>query len=299
MLYGGLREGSATMLAGGSGTGKTLIGLQFIMAAAARGERCVIAGFQENPRHLEDVASGFGWDLAAVKEKGLLEHLYRSPVEIQPDRHFHKIRQAVDRPGPDGPTRLLLVDSMKDIEAGTADADRYRDFLYSMVMAIKSKGVTLLMTNEIPELFGPFQFSEYGVSFITDSIIVLRYVELGGSMTRAISVMKMRGSQHSKEIREFEITSEGLRLLDPIKAYTGVITGIPAGGGSPGVRHLPGQARFVVETLKRLGPSDSVSLASECEMEPSGVRAELDALEQQGLVLRVPEAGRDLFRVVG
>ncbi|WP_171183176.1 ATPase domain-containing protein [Alienimonas chondri] len=292
MLHGGLQEGTAAMLAGGSGTGKTLIGLQFIVAAAARGERSVIAGFQENPNHLEQVAAGFGWDLAGLKRKGLLEHLYRSPVEIQPDRHFHAIREAIDR----GDTKLLLVDSMKDIEAGTADADRYRDFLYSMVMAIKGKGVTLLLTNEIPELFGPFQFSEYGISFITDAILVLRYVELGGSMTRALSVMKLRGSRHSKEIREFEINDEGLHLLDPITAYTGVMTGVPTGTDSPTLRHLPESARAVIGTLKRIGPADAAAVAAGVNADPATVQAELSLLEQQGLVLKISRDGNSVYR---
>jgi circadian clock protein KaiC len=236
MMGGGLPAGSATMLAGGAGTGKTLLGLHFVMAAAHRGESSVIVSYQETPVQLVQIARSFGWDLPDLIRRGLIRYLYQSPVEIQPDIHLFEIHQAVQETG----ARLVMIDSLKDLEIATPDKTRYKDYIYSLVQGFKSKGVTMLMTNEIVELFGPFSLSEYGVSFIADNVVLLRYVEMAGRMSRAISVMKMRGSQHSKEICEFEITGGGLTLLAPIRAYSGVLTGMP--------RHSPGTERELVQT---------------------------------------------------
>ena len=108
--------------------------------------------------------------------------------------------------------------------------------------------------------------------------------------------MKMRGSRHSKEIREFEITSDGLQLLDPIRAYTGVITGIPAGGDSQALRHLPAEARGVIETLRRQGPADCDAVAKAAGLDPDLVRRELVQLEQQGLVLLIRRGDAVVYR---
>ncbi len=224
LIGGGLPTGSATMLAGGAGTGKTLLALHFLMAAAARGEPGIIVSYQETPVQLAQIAKGFGWDLERLKDQKLIHYLYRSPVEIQPDIHLCEIHDAVDRSG----TRLVMIDSLKDLEIATPDKARYKDYMYSLVQGFKQRGVTLLMTNEILELFGPFALSEYGVSFIADNVFLLRYVELPGRMGRALSVMKMRGSQHSKEIFEFEITGNGFTLMEPIRAFSGVLTGTPS-----------------------------------------------------------------------
>ncbi len=222
MLGGGLPRGSATMVAGSAGTGKTLMGLHFITEGAARGEPGVIVTFQENPMQLRGIARSFGWDLAALEEQGLLFHLYHSPVEIQPDIHAGRVKAAVEKVG----ARRVLIDSIKDIEIATPDKVRYKDYIYSLINGLKMENITTLLTNEIPELFGPFRLSEHGVSFIADNVILLRYVELAGRMGRAINIMKVRGSQHSKEIRAFEITDEGLRIGEPIR-MTGVLTGSP------------------------------------------------------------------------
>ena len=171
---------------------------------------------------LRGIALSFGWDFHDLEERGLLVHLYHSPVEIQPDIHAGRVKAAVEKVG----ARRVLIDSIKDIEIATPDKVRYKDYIYSLINGFKMKNITTLLTNEIPELFGPFRLSEHGVSFIADNVILLRYVELAGRMGRAINVMKVRGSQHSKEIREFDITDEGLRIGEPIR-MTGVLTGSP------------------------------------------------------------------------
>lgn len=281
MLHGGLPSGSATMVAGGAGTGKTLLGLHFVAAAAARGEPSVIVSYQETPAQLIEIARGFGWDLPAMSENGLLNYIYRSPVEIQPDMHFSEVREAIERTK----ARLVLIDSLKDLEIATPDKTRYKDYIYSLVNELKVRGVTVLLTNEIMELFGPFTLSEHGVSFIADNVLLLRYVEMAGRMSRALSVMKMRGSQHSKEIHEFEITEKGVRLLSPIRAVTGVLTGMPALAEYGTILNLPARAQRVLEALRQIGPARLEELAGRTDLPAEEIRSELELLRQQGLVL--------------
>jgi circadian clock protein KaiC len=292
MLWGGLPAGSATMIAGGAGTGKTLLGLHFVAAAAARGVSSLIVSYQETPGQFTQIARSFGWDLPALQARGLVRYVYRSPVEIQPDIHFAEVREVVQAAG----ARLVLLDSLKDLEIATPDKTRFKDYIYSLVNEFKSQGVTLLLTNEIMELFGPFTLSEHGVSFIADNVLLLRYVELAGRMSRALSVMKMRGSQHSKEIFEFEIDDRGVKLLSPIRAVTGVLTGMPAVGDAGALLHLPGPARMIVQTLQRAGQSGLAELARLTGLTPEDLRRELGSLQQQGLVLVVPREDGEQFK---
>jgi circadian clock protein KaiC len=291
MLGGGLPVGTATMVAGGAGTGKTLLGSHFVVAAAARGERSVIVSFQENPVQLNSISRGFGWNFDELKSQQLMTHLYHSPVELQPDIHFSKVREAVDRSG----AKLVLIDSLKDIEIATPDKIRYKDYIYSLISELKLRGVTTIVTNEIPELFGPFQLSEFGISFIADNVILLRYVELLGKMSRAINVMKVRGSQHSKEFREFEITSNGARILQPIRAFTGILTGTPTLNQQALFSGLPPRPRFLMEVLKQSGASDIAGLADVTGLRREAVTADLQWLRDHGWVAAIHDQGRELL----
>jgi circadian clock protein KaiC len=281
MLDGGLPPGTATMVAGGAGTGKTLLGMHFITAGAARGEPGVIVTFQENPAQLRQIARAFDWDLRALEEQGLLAHLYHSPVEIQPDIHTARVAEAVQRIG----ARRVLVDSLKDLEIATADKVRYKDYVYSLVNEFKRQGITTLLTNEIPELFGSFSLSEFGVSFIADNVILLRYVEMGGRMGRALNVLKVRGSQHDKEIRTFKITDQGICIGNAVRAATGVLTGTPVVGADWGWRELEPGERYAMEVLRAIGPATLAEAAATTMIPSDALEPLLQELSERGYVL--------------
>jgi circadian clock protein KaiC len=281
MLDGGLPEGSATMVAGGAGTGKTLMGLHFITSGAECGEPGVIVTFQENPAQLREIARAFGWDLRGLEEQGKIAHLYHSPVEIQPDIHTALVKEAVEQIG----ARRVLIDSLKDLEIATSDKVRFKDYVYSLVNELKRRSVTTLLTNEISELFGSFALSEFGVSFIADNVILLRYVEMGGRMGRALSVLKVRGSQHDKDIREFEITEQGLCIGKPIRAMTGVLTGNPVVGEEWGWRELEPGERYVMEILRDGGPATLAEMVAATMIPPDGLEPLLSELAERGYVL--------------
>jgi circadian clock protein KaiC len=223
MFKGGIPKGTVTLVAGGAGTGKTLLGLQFIIGGIQRGEPGVIISFQESPSQLYEIARGFGWELEEEEKKGKLKLLYTSPVELSVDEHAAYIKDAVDRIK----AERVLIDSLMDLEIATPNKVRYKDYVYSLANFFRSKGITSLMTNEIPELFGPVKLTSHGISFISDNVILLRYVELESHVARAINLLKARGIDHEKEIKEFEITSEGIKVLSTFGEYGGVLSGMP------------------------------------------------------------------------
>lgn len=292
LLTGGLPNGSATMLAGGAGTGKTLLGLHFILKGCDEGEPGVIVTFQENPSQLRRLAAGFGWDLASLEAQGRLKLVYSSPVEIQPDILANRLQAAVKRSG----ARRVLIDSLRDLEIATQNPTRYRDYVYSLVNDFKREGVTVLLTHEITELFGSFSLSEEGLSFISDNVILLRYVEMGGEISRAISVLKVRGSAHAKAILRYEINARGFVIGEPIRAATGVMTGLPVLASEGLLRHHSPQERYVVEMLSGLGTAPLQEIEARTGLSASVLTEMLDELRQQGLIVRFDKAGVTHYR---
>ncbi|HZD68044.1 MAG TPA: ATPase domain-containing protein [Actinomycetes bacterium] len=201
MLRDGYWPGAATLVAGPTGTGKTVAGLHFIFAGARRGEPGVVATLQENPTQLERVAQGFGWSLA---ENGV-ELLYRSVVDLYVDQWVYELLATIQRTG----ARRVLIDSLNDLAFGAADRARYHEYLYSLVQRCAREGVSLMMTLELMDLFHPARLSDLAVSHLADNVVVLRYLRWRSGLKRTLTVLKTRASLHEPEVREFTITPEG------------------------------------------------------------------------------------------
>jgi circadian clock protein KaiC len=291
MLEGGMPRGTATMIAGAAGTGKTLLGLHFITTGASQNEPGVIVTFQENPVQLREIARSFGWNLEAMEQQGLLVHLYQSPVEIQPDIHTDLVKESVQRVR----ARRVLIDSLRDLEIATPDKVRYRDYVYSLVEDFKRQGITTIITNEIAQLFGEFQLSDHGISFIADNVILLRYVELEGRVTRALNVLKVRGSSHSKTIWEFAINNDGVTIGQPVEAITGVLTGAPVVSELASQSGISPMARYILATLRNIGSSNLEDLQAHTALQHEHLVREMNALQQQGLVVMSGADGRTTY----
>jgi circadian clock protein KaiC len=204
MLEDGYWPGASTLIAGPSGSGKTLLGLHFIFNGARQGEPGVIATLQENETQLERVAGGFGWSLTEPN----IEVMYRSPVDIHIDEWAYELLQTVKRTG----ARRILIDSVTDIRAAAADATRFREFCYSLMQRFARQGVSIVMTFEIPDLFGAERLSDDAVSPLSDNVVMLSYLKDDGLIKRTISVIKTRASQHDPAIRQFLIGRDGIAL---------------------------------------------------------------------------------------
>jgi circadian clock protein KaiC len=226
MLDGGIPEGASVVIAGSSGTGKSALATQFITAGLTNGECGIIAAFEERPDEYVSRAGSFGMKLEAEREKGNLIVLYLNPLDLSVDEAVQEILDAVRKTG----AKRVVIDSLAGFELALAPTFRadFRESLYRMIAALTGSGVTVLSTVEVEESFSSFPFSSFSISFLTDDLIRLRYVEIDGELRKVLVVVKMRGGNHSKAIREYQITSDGLVIIVPtLKGFRGLITGIP------------------------------------------------------------------------
>jgi circadian clock protein KaiC len=207
MLADGYWPGASTLCAGPSGCGKTLMGLHFIFNGIRQGEPGVIASLQEHPTQLARIVNGFGW---STDEDGV-ELMYRSPVDIYIDEWVYDLLEAVERTG----ARRVLIDSLTDLQLASPDQTRFREYMYSLVQRFSREGVSLFMTSELADLFHVRRLSEFGVSHLSDNVVLLQYIRDEAIVRRALTVLKTRASRHEPEVREFKITPEGIVLGDP------------------------------------------------------------------------------------
>ena len=225
MLGGGIPEGDSVLVAGSSGTGKSLLATQFIMAGVKAGEPGIVAVFEERPDEYVERAVAFGLDLKTALDTGKLEVIYLRPLDLSVDEMMQELIDAVERTG----AKRLVIDSLAGFEMALAPAFRadFRESLYRMIYGLTGIGITILSTLEMEETFDRLPFSSYLVSFLTDDVIRMRYVEIASQLRKLLMVVKMRGGQHSKDIREYDITAEGLVLGERLTNYEHLLTGIP------------------------------------------------------------------------
>jgi circadian clock protein KaiC len=223
LLTGGLPGRSTTLVQGSTGTGKTLLSLAFLLEGARRGETGIHFGLDETPAQLTQLAGTIGWDLSALEDRGLLRLRYASPVELSTDRYLHEVREAVRRTG----ARRVVLDSLSTMEESVPSRRRFRELVYSIAKHMRGADATFLMTVEIAETFGVTQLTGHAVSSIADNVILLRYVELGGELRKAISVLKARGVAHKTELRSFRVIEGGPEVGVAFDQLRGVLTGLP------------------------------------------------------------------------
>jgi circadian clock protein KaiC len=230
MLGGGIYEGDSILVAGPSGTGKSALATQFIADGLRRGEPGIIAVFEERPEGYTQRADTFGLDLNTAETRGLLEILYLRPLDLSVDETMLAILDAIKRVD----AKRVVIDSLVGFEMALAPGYRadFRESLYRMIGALTGAGITILSTVEVEDNFSSLQFSHYAISFLTDDIIRLRYVEIDGQLRKVMVVIKVRGGNHSKDIREYVITDKGIVVIHPRRTdYLGLSTGIPTRSG--------------------------------------------------------------------
>jgi len=230
MMGGGVLEGDSLLIAGPSGTGKTALATQFIAAGLRNGEPAIMAIFEERPKGYTDRADSFGLNLKTPLKQGKLEILYLRPLDLSVDETMQEILDAVKRVD----AKRLVIDSLVSLEMALAPGFRedFRESLYRLIVALTGAGVTILSTVEVEDAFTGFSFSHYTISFLTDDIIRMRYVEIDGQLRKVMVVIKMRGGNHSKDIREYVITNKGVVVIHPRSTdYDGLTTGIPTRTG--------------------------------------------------------------------
>ncbi len=224
MLGGGIPAWDSVLVAGPSGSGKTALAAQFIAEGLKLGQPGVVAMFEERPGEYLKRARALGLDLEVMIRDRLLEVIYLRPLDLSVDEALLEIQAAVGRVA----AERLVIDSLSGFELALAPTFRedFRESLYRMVGTITASGVTVFMTSEVTESFTDLHFSPDLVSFLTDDIILQRYVEMEGKLRKVMTVVKMRGSHHSNALWTYEITDAGLVLDKMLAGYTGIITGV-------------------------------------------------------------------------
>jgi len=225
MMGGGIPEGDSLLVAGSSGTGKSLLGTKFIVEGIRQGESGIVAMFEERPEEYAERAASFGLDLDTPQKEGTLKLLYIRPLDLSVDETVREIIDTVREMG----VKRLVIDSLAGFEMALAPGFRtdFRESLYRMIGALTRTGVTILSTVEVQETFTGFTLSSYAISFLSDDILRLRFVSINGQLRKMIVVIKMRRSAHSIDMREFEITSEGFVIGERLRGYRGLTTGVP------------------------------------------------------------------------
>ena len=221
MLGGGIVERSSTLIGGSAGTGKTTFGLHFIVEGARNGEPGIIVSFEETPDELIQYAANFEWDLREFEQKDLLRIIYAAPSEIYPNKHTLEIKNMIEQIG----AKRIVVDGISEFDCAFENPVEMREHILTLVRLFKNKGLTSILTSETSDITGDIKISDITVSFIMDTVILLRHVEINSQMKKAFLVLKMRGSDHDKSLREYEITSQGIKLGKSFTEYTGILTG--------------------------------------------------------------------------
>lgn len=225
MISGGVISGDAVLLTGPAGSGKSTVATQFMLAGLNNGEAGVIAIFEEYPEEYLTRANIRDPEIGRMVDAGKLELIYLRPLDLSVDEALYAILEAVERLG----AKRVVIDSLSGFEVALAPTfrDDFRESFYRLVGTLTAVGVTVFMTAEVSEGFREARFTTENVSFITDEIIVQRYVEIEGELRRVIAIIKMRGSEHSHEFRLYELTPAGVIIGDSLTEYDGIITGVP------------------------------------------------------------------------
>jgi len=222
MCGGGLFRDSIILVSGATGTGKTLLVTHFIDGGAAADERCLLFAFEESREQMGRNAIGWGTDFDRLEEEGKLRVVCEYPEAASLEDHLIHVKQQIE----DFKPNRIAVDSLSALERIATDRS-FREFVLGITSFIKHQEIIGLFTATTPSLTGGMSVTESHISSITDSIILLRYVELFGAMRRGITVLKMRGSTHEKEIRELVIDGEGMHIGGRFRNVTGILAGNP------------------------------------------------------------------------
>ena len=222
LLGGGIERGSSTLVLGPAGTGKSLLTLTFAVQAIARGETAAMFVFDEELGLLFERARGLGMDLAELQGSGKLIMEQIDAAELAPGEFAHRVRSCVEEHA----ARTVVIDSLNGYQAAMPEEKQLILHMHELLQFLNRRGATTFLTVAQHGLVGDMR-APVDVTYLADTVILLRYFEAAGRVRRAISVIKKRTSGHEDTIREYRIGSNGISLGDPLTNFQGVLRGVP------------------------------------------------------------------------
>lgn len=235
MLSGGFMPSDAVMVAGSAGTGKTTLALQYIVNGITKfGENGIYLSFEQMPDQIYRDAGSFGWDLKKLENEGKFRVVLSSPNVLFAEGGENLLDEIIKEVG----AKRIAIDSLSHLTMFVSE-EKMRLESYRLVCFLKARGVSALYLWEAPQLMGTaISVTEVGMSFLVDCIVALRTVEIESEIRKGLVVLKMRGSDHDKRLREYEITSTGMKVFSPFDQYQGLMTGSPTRIGSERFKEL-------------------------------------------------------------
>ncbi|MDQ1559950.1 MAG: circadian clock protein KaiC [Pyrinomonadaceae bacterium] len=239
LLGGGLDRGSSTLLLGPAGSGKSSIAAQFAAAAAQRGERAASFIFDEGASNYLARAAGLGRDMRELVEAGHMSLQQIDPAELSPGEFAHFVCRAVDEDG----ARVVVIDSLNGYLQAMPDERFLTVQMHELLTYLNQKGVVTILVMAQHGFMGSQMGTPIDVSYLADTVLLLRFFEARGEVRRAISVVKKRTGYHENTIREMRMSSGGIAVGEPLKEFHGVLTGLPNYRRSSGeeIREEPGE----------------------------------------------------------
>jgi circadian clock protein KaiC len=236
LLGGGITAGSSTLVIGPAGTGKSLLALHFVAAAVARGERAALFVFDEELGLLLARAKGLGIDLAAMRDSGGIFITQMDAAELSPGEFSHRVRACVDREQ----IRTVVIDSLNGYQAAMTEEQYVILHLHELLQYLNRRGAATFLTVAQHGMIEAMR-QTIDVTYLADTVIMLRYFEALGHVRRAISVMKKRTGPHENTIRELKISDQGISVGPALEEFQGVLRGVPTymGGAAPLMRARP------------------------------------------------------------
>ena len=234
LLGGGIERGTSTLLLGSAGTGKSSLAMHFVMQAARRGERSAVFLFEESVHALRTRSAGLGLDLEARLADGTVRVQPVDPSELSPGEFFQVVRAAVEQ----NQARIVVIDSLNGYLNAMPGERFLVTQLHELLSYLGQMGVASFLLNAQKGLIGSMS-STLDVSYLADTVVLLRYFEANAAVHTAISVLKKRTGPHERALRELFITADGIAIGEPLRNFRGVLTGVPQELDSPPTGAVP------------------------------------------------------------
>jgi circadian clock protein KaiC len=229
LLGGGLDRGTSALIVGPAGAGKSVLATQFAVAAAARGESAAVFVFEEVAATWRARARALGLEVEEPMRTGRLQLQQIDPAEMGPGEFAHVVKSRVD-----AGVSLIVIDSLNGYLHAMSDAKALIPQLHELFSFLAQRGATTLFVLAQHGVLGRMQ-GPVDLSYLADTVLLLRYFEAAGRIRKAISVVKKRAGKHEDTIRELSLRSGGIALGEPLTAFTGVLSGVPRFEGQPGL----------------------------------------------------------------